>query len=438
MGSSGVPAPSPWYVQRSFDLFIRDIAPDASLRSLFTPQGLYPVVGIKSLTFDASVTQGVKILDSAVRAHVAAGDNVSIFGYSQSATVAAIEMKKLATSLNPPTPRQVSFTLVGDPGNPNGGLAARFPGISVPSLGVTSPGATPDNLYPTRVYTIEYDGVADFPRYPLNIVSTLNALAGMGYLHQNYLLLTPEQIAGAIPLTDTRGPTTTQYYMIPTKNLPLLEPLRALPVLGNPLADLIQPDLRVIVNLGYGDPNYGYSTSPPNVPTPFGVFPEIDPGAVLRALAAGTREGIDDFGYGMTHLEVPALDMSSLLNRPVSSGGDRMHPAISIDGVIDGMQDASSEVAVAVSTASGAGYQVLLPTADLFNAMLTAAPSYSFNLFLQGIRELVHGDPMGLVNAVGYPFAASITLSTMAVALEVLTVAVAAQQIGDALSLLVG
>ncbi len=44
-------------------------------------------------------------------------------------------------------------------------------------LGVTATGATPHNLYLTKIYTIEYDGVADFPRYPLNFVSDLNAIA---------------------------------------------------------------------------------------------------------------------------------------------------------------------------------------------------------------------------------------------------------------------
>ncbi|RUP05665.1 MAG: PPE family protein [Mycobacterium sp.] len=433
MGASGIPTPSPRYVQRAFDLFVRNMAPDAVPRSLFTPEGLYPVVGVKSLTFDASVAQGVKILDTAIRAHLAAGDNVSVFGYSQSATVAALEMRKLAASVNPPAPEQLSFTLIGDPGNPNGGLAARFPGIAIPSLGVTSPGATPDNLYPTRVYTIEYDGVADFPRYPLNIVSTLNALAGMGYLHQNYLILTPEQIDAAIPLTNTVGPTMTQYYIIPTKNLPLLEPLRALPVLGNPLADLIQPDLRVIVDLGYGDPNHGYSTSPPNVPTPFGVFPDVDPVAVSHALVAGTQQGISDFGYSITHLEFPALDASGVLTGATPSG-PAVNPAVTIDGIIVGIQRANSAVSEAVSAAAGAGYQTLLPTADLANAMVTTAPAYTINLSLQGIREFLHGQPMGLVNAIGYPLAAGVTLCTMAVALEILVVAAAAQQIGAELS----
>lgn len=31
----------------------------------------------------------------------------------------------------------------------------------------------------------------------------------------------------------------TNYYMITTPNLPLLDPLRAIPVIGNPVADLL-------------------------------------------------------------------------------------------------------------------------------------------------------------------------------------------------------
>ena len=55
----------------------------------------------------------------------------------------------------------------------------------------------------------------------------------------------------------TRLPTTDAdqaYYFIQTPNLPLLAPLRAIPLIGKPLADLVQPFLKVIVNLGYADP----------------------------------------------------------------------------------------------------------------------------------------------------------------------------------------
>ncbi|EFG79877.1 hypothetical protein HMPREF0591_0217, partial [Mycobacterium parascrofulaceum ATCC BAA-614] len=43
----------------------------------------------------------------------------------------------------------------------------------------------------------------------------------------------------------------TTYYLIPTANLPLLDPLRMIPVLGNPLADLLQPFLRPFIDFGY-------------------------------------------------------------------------------------------------------------------------------------------------------------------------------------------
>lgn len=46
---------------------------------------------------------------------------------------------------------------------------------------------TPSNtIYPTHIYTLEYDGFADFPRYPINLISDLNAFAGIYYVHNAY------------------------------------------------------------------------------------------------------------------------------------------------------------------------------------------------------------------------------------------------------------
>ena len=80
--------------------------------------------------------------------------------------------------------------------------------------------------------------------------------------------------------------------MITTDNLPLLDPLRWLPF-GNPLADLLQPDLSVLVNLGYGSLYLGWDTqNPPDMPTPFGLFPtNINPADVLTALVPGIPQG---------------------------------------------------------------------------------------------------------------------------------------------------
>ena len=124
---------------------------------------------------------------------------------------------------------------------------------------------TPSNPYPTAVYTQEYDGFADFPQYPINLLADLNAYVGIFTQHFSYADLTPQQINSAIVLPTT-GDTTTTYYMIPTANLPLLVPVRLIPLVGNPLADLLQPDLRVLVNLGYGSITNGWSPGPANLP----------------------------------------------------------------------------------------------------------------------------------------------------------------------------
>ncbi|KZS62402.1 hypothetical protein A4G26_28125 [Mycobacterium kansasii] len=63
--------------------------------------------------------------------------------------------------------------------------------------------------------------------------------------------------------------------MIPTQNLPLLDPVRSIPYVEDPAADLLQPILRPLVNWGYGNPDYGWSTGPADVPTPFGFLPRL-------------------------------------------------------------------------------------------------------------------------------------------------------------------
>lgn len=59
-------------------------------------------------------------------------------------------------------------------------------------------GATPsDTIYPTNIYTLEYDGWADFPRYPLNLLSDLNAELGIAFVHGQYPSLDPSALPRA-------------------------------------------------------------------------------------------------------------------------------------------------------------------------------------------------------------------------------------------------
>ncbi len=438
MGGSGLPIPPPFYVNAMVDKFVTPVFGNflsKYAQGLVTPEGFYPDTGLKVLPIDQSVTQGIAILDQAIKQQLNAGNNVAVVGLSQSAIISSLEMQRLDPS-GTPSALPISFTLTGDPMNPNGGLWERFAPLSVPRLGLTFYGATPANDFPTAIYTLEYDGAADFPRYPINLLADLNAMAGLYYVHGNYPFLTPTQIADATVLP-TQGPTQTTYYMIPTQNLPILEPLRAVPVVGNPLADLLQPDLRVLVNLGYGDPAYGYATSPANVPTPFGLFAHVNPQTVLVDLGAGAQQGVHDAVGDINAAGLPSLSCLSslsngLLSNPLAAAPTGILSVSSVDGFINALQSANTKFTNAVSSALASAYGTVQPTADIANALLTTIPAYDVNLFLDGISQAANGDPMGLINAVGYPIAADTGLGTFFAGLEFVVLLRAVQEIaGD-------
>lgn len=417
MGPSGVPIPKPTYIQNVLNLYIAPSYPTAVPSQLDTPEGLYPITGVKSLPLNVSVTQGLTILATAVAQQIAAGNTATVFGYSQSAIISSLLMSQLPSD----TPAQ--FVLVGNEMNPNGGFLARFPGLKLPSLGLDFYGATPENAFPTTNYTLEYDGFADFPRYPLNVISDLNAGLGIIFVHTQYANLTQNQLDQAIALP-TSSPTQ-HYYVIPTENLPLLEPLRLIPVIGKPLADLLQPALKVIVNLGYGDPKYGWSNEGnANVQVPFGVFPDANWGEVAQLFVAGIAQGIKDFAADVSPGGSVAQELASLKFPQPGPGPVLPGPG----GVIEALKTATTDTALFVSNAAASLYSALLPTADIVNAIVTMLPVYGVTLFLDGIQQALSGDPVaGLVNAFGQPVAAGVGLVTTASLIEVLAVIQAVQ-----------
>jgi len=114
-------------------------------------------------------------------------------------------------------------------------------------------------------------------------LADLNAIAGATYVHPSYAHLTATQIQNAVPLATSPGyyadGGVTHYYMIPKQNLPLLDPVRSLPYVGTPLADLLQPDLTVLANLGYNPNAYA------DVATPAQLLPGFAPLGELLTLA---------------------------------------------------------------------------------------------------------------------------------------------------------
>ncbi|BBZ42619.1 PE family protein [Mycobacterium conspicuum] len=422
MGGSGNPIPDSSYVTGVLNWAKLHYTWNG-VDTIFTPENLYPLTGTKSLPLNISVNEGVQILDATIKQQIGAGNSVLVQGYSQSTIIASLEMQNLMNpqlTPNPPAPNQLAFNLLADLMAPNGGLLARFPGLTLPSLGIDFYGATPaDTPYTTNIYTIEYDGFADFPQYPLNIFADLNAVAGIVLVHPLYPHLDPSALPPGYSLeqlpTSPDYTGNTNYYMVLNPNLPLIQPLSKIPVIGQPLVDLLQPDLRVLVNLGYGDPNYGYSTGPANLTTPFGLFPHVSPGVIAADLATGAQQGVTaashDIAAEISGMSVPSIPHSLPTIAPPST-----------DGFINHLETVTTNVTNAFSQALSTGYGVLLPTADIVNAALISVPAYDVNLFLGGIAQALAGDPMGLVNAIGYPIAATTGLLIVAGGVEGLVV----------------
>ena len=421
MGGTGMQIPTTSFLNAVNNLFLQPNLPGTNPLGLNTPEEFYPIGNVKQLTLSASVAQGVQILDNALQPYISSGTPVGVFGYSQSAVIASLEMRALQAAGVPSS--DVHFVLIGDLMNPNGGIFERFAGLNMSALGIDFAGATPSNAYPTTIYTMEYDGWADFPEYPLNILSDLNAFAST--THFQYTSLTPTQIQNAIHLS-TSGATMTDYYVIPTDNLPLLNGVRNIPIIGNPIADLLQPDLTYLVNMGYGDPLYGWSTSPANIPTQFGLFPSLSAHEeLLGLLGPGAQQGIHDFIGDFTGTgpnPVTLTSASSLLHSSSATGGlpsVLTNPAAALTHLsqltpasfITDLQTAITNTANTISGTASNLYGALQPTADVLSAALVSIPAYDVNLFLDGISQAFDGQPvLGLVNAVGRPIAATLVL----------------------------
>ncbi|ORW18365.1 hypothetical protein AWC19_19060 [Mycobacterium palustre] len=421
MGGSGNPGPATSFINAVNKLFIQTTAglQGSVPQGLTTPEQMFPF-GLQDLTLNTSVSRGVEILNSALQQAIANQTPIGVFGYSQSAVIASLEMAKLQAAGVPSS--AVHFVLTADLMNPNGGIFERFAGLQLSALGINFAGATPSNAYPTTIYTAEYDGWADFPRYPLDILSDFNAF--LSQTHFSYPNMTLAQINSAIQLP-TSGATQTTYYMIPTTDLPLVDPIRgSIPVFGNAIADLLQPDLRYLVNLGYGDPLYGWSTSPANVPTPAGLLPPLSAFQELPGLlTSGAQQGVQNFIGDLTGTGPHPLTLASL-----SSAVPSLPASTGTAGVTTGTADPLTVFsAVAANPGSLGGvisdYLNSLPgdfanasgavraTGDIAYAALIDVPSYDVSLFLDGIQEAVNGQPVtGLINAFGLPLVDDVAL----------------------------
>lgn len=236
-----------------------------------------PLLGMHS--YGGSQREGVAALTAAlttVVAGLAEDEAVTAFGYSSSANVMVRLMRSLqqrgTPAADPLSADQLSFILLGNPNRPNGGILQRFAGLHIPVLDVDFDGATPsDTDYRTLDISWEYDAVADFPTYPLNLLAVANSLIGGLILHGNYFRA---DIDGPRAFPDTTVGNVT-YITLEPPHLPLLLPLYDLGVPA-PLLDLVEPALTTMVDWGYD------RTVGPGVAHTAALAPQVRPAAPTR------------------------------------------------------------------------------------------------------------------------------------------------------------
>jgi hypothetical protein len=181
----------------------------APLQVLTTPELIQQ--GPSSLTAADDVVLAVE--NEYTAGAFSASDPLTIFGYSQSATAESIAMTQLQADGIPS--QDLHFVFIGDPSLADTGvwpnivadmdsvLGSSLTNTILTDLGIDGVlgDVTPDDLYPTTIYSLDGDGVAQFQQ-DFESGGLLGDIEGLFVQHVEYLGLTPEEVANATTSTD--------------------------------------------------------------------------------------------------------------------------------------------------------------------------------------------------------------------------------------------
>lgn len=229
LGGTTEPTPSTTFAQAVEDLYLHPLGFDdgatystvcdmvgtepcsAPLQVLTTPELIQQ--GPSSLTATDDVVLAVENEFKADPDAFDAEHPLTIFGYSQSATAESIAMARLEADGIPSN--DLHFVFIGDPSLADTGLWPNLVtdldgifGTNLTNTLLTDLGfdgvlgnVTPDDIYPTTIFTLDGDGVADF-QPDFNDGGLLEPLVRLFTTHVEYLGLTPEEIANATTTVD--------------------------------------------------------------------------------------------------------------------------------------------------------------------------------------------------------------------------------------------
>ena len=291
-----------------------------------------PVNYPASFFIDSSVAAGVPVLDSAIRDNSVQSCDGStepcpfllVVGYSEGTIVAEKVRRDLVPGVDGAPPAdELRFVMIASPNIPNGGIFARFPGVSIPFF-VTSNGPAQPSDYPTTYVTNEYDPYADFPAY-FNPLSLLNTLLAIAYVH-------PDQYYDSVdydPLADPTEEHNPNVIVTPVGNntyvfaraahLPLLAPARqifgalGLTPLTEPVLSAIEPVLRLLVDMGYTD----RENLNPEDHVPFSLI--TPPARIIETIAkipGALGQGVNNFATGVGSIPAPVAPTIAPPNSP--------------------------------------------------------------------------------------------------------------------------
>lgn len=350
------------YMENARDYYISPFNPacteanDCALQGIDYPAQFWPIPlpgwgGLRGAKWDVSTGKGLTTLNSTLVDTLAQNPPntpVVIFGYSQGGNIVSREKRNLAGL--PTDQTYLSFVMIGNTNRPNGGLFERLAFLGhVPILdatfGLPAPTDTCDHICATDI-AFRYDGVADFPLYPLNALAVLNAIAGFWYIHGTYLApnensdvgelpdgYTPEQLAEQLANEDNWDEHgDTRYITIPTTTLPIVRPFLEFAgftgtgFIIKPIVTLLTPVLEVLIEAGY-DRSLSYG-----VPAPFRLIPRINPFVLARDVVDAIGEGIHDaFGGGSAPQQAPEQQQAPVRTAAAVDVAELTEPAADTD-----------------------------------------------------------------------------------------------------------
>jgi hypothetical protein len=255
-------------------------------------------------------------------------ERIILFGHSQGGEV--IYSNLLRWKEDPdtaPDPSRVTWVSIGNPENALGGVTTKFPFPTKP--------APVDTKYAGIEVIHQYDGWADAPDNPFNLLAVLNAVIGSQSYHLNYwdvdlndpnnVVFTPDQPDGT--------PGNVTYVYVPAKVIPLVKDTGF-------LAPILDQWLRPIVEAGYNRP---VEIPSPNAPKAQPGSAEL-PTSLLSAEPMGT-------GLGFSSNAAAAVDPAPM---PEIPEGPAERPITVVSGPV-------SEVPMSAATSViGANREVLV------------------------------------------------------------------------------